>query len=159
MPIVLAQVIPMVRLLWAPYKLCRGWSWNPNALPTWGPRWFLNSDRELYMQPPKQAQTDKLWLLKKCWCRAELVRESPGRTEAVGRQLFAPDPSVIVWHYDQDIIGIMVIPVDDFIYGGRDAFHEKIVGKLCEIFEIASKESYFMNYIGVLLYQSIKKHT
>ena len=61
---------------------------------------------------------------------------------------------VFVWHDDKDVIDIMVIHVNDFIYGGSDAFHKKVIGKFREIFEVGSEESCSMKYIGVLINQS-----
>ena len=116
-------------------------------------------NRELYIQPPREAHTDKLWLLKKCpYGLADAGRHWYVRVreelKQLGGERLAMDQSVFVWHDDRDIIGIMVIHVDDFIYGGSDAFQEKVIGRFREIFQVGSEESCSMKYIGVLINQS-----
>ena len=116
-------------------------------------------NRERYILPPKEAQTEKLWLLKKCpygladagrhWYMR--VREELKKLQ--GQQM-ALDQSVFVWHEDHNIIGAMVIHVDDFIFGGSDTFQARVMVRFREIFQVGSEESNCMKYIGVLVSQS-----
>ena len=116
-------------------------------------------NRELYIQPPKEAQTDKIWHLKKCpYGLADAGRHWHIRVKEellqLGGQPLALDQSVFVWHEDGICVGVMVIHVDDFIYGGTDTFQERVVCRFRKVFQVGSEESVSMKYIGVLISQS-----
>ena len=111
--------------------------------------------REVFMKPPKEANTTKLWLLKQCpygladagrlWylkVRQELLD--------MGAKQMPTDQAVFVWFDEQShLSGIMVIHVDDFIYGGSQAFQDSVIARFREIFVIGSEEFSAMRYIGV----------
>ena len=84
-------------------------------------------DRELYMKPPNEAESTKLWLLKKCpYGLADAGRQWFIRVrdelKKLGGKHMVQDQAVFVWHCDCEISGIMVIHVDDFVYGGGSWF-------------------------------------
>ena len=116
-------------------------------------------NRELYIKPPNEAQTDKLWLLKKCpYGLADAGRHWYMRVKEelkkLGGKQMSLDQSVFVWNKENCIIGIMVIHVDDFIFGGTDIFQDRVITGFREIFKIGREESSnYLKYIGIILNQ------
>ena len=84
--------------------------------------------RELYMVPPKEADTKNLWKLKKC--AYGLSDAGRHRHLKVVEELKAPgasqlklDLAVFAWHDPNGVCcGIMATHVDDFVYGGTADF-------------------------------------
>ena len=111
-------------------------------------------DRELYMQPPKEANTDKLWLLKKCPYglvdagRQWFIRVKE-ELKRLGAKHMQQDQALFVWHDQNGISGVMVIHVDDFVYGGTEQFKSKVIGQFRKIFSIGSEQTTCMRYIGI----------
>ena len=120
----------------------------------------LPLNRELYMKPPKLAQTDKLWRLLKCpygisdagrhWY-LRVVKELK-RLEANQVKL---DQAVFVW-FDPSgsLCGIMVIHVDDFLFGGTSTFHHQVIDPLRSTFQIGTEVSSGMKYLGLMITQT-----
>ena len=77
-------------------------------------------DREVFGMPPKEAETNNVWLLKKCvyglgdisrkWCntvKSFLI--------STGLKMSKGDPSIF-YHYNDDVLqGLIVIFVNDFL--------------------------------------------
>ena len=111
-------------------------------------------DRELYMQPPKEANTDKIWLLKRCPYglvdagRQWFIRVKEELKRLRGKQM-QQDQALFVWHDQGEISGVMIIHVDDFVYGGNDKFKSDVIGQFRKIFHIGSEQVTCMRYIGV----------
>ena len=119
-------------------------------------KWLINSldvktvflqgkpiERTVFVQPQKEAKTDKVWELKKCiygladasryWylkLREELIR--------LGATPIQLDQGFFIWHKGNKPIGIMACFVDDVLWGGNTEF-ENIVNKLKQIFYISSE--------------------
>ena len=87
--------------------------------------------RTVFVKPPKEAKTDKVWELKKCvygladpsryWylkLREELIR-------ATSIQL---DQGIFIWYKDNKPIGIMACFIDNVLWAGNTEF-ENIVSK------------------------------
>jgi hypothetical protein len=117
-------------------------------------------DRELYMTPPKEAKTQKLWLLKKCtYGLSDAGRHWYLKVVEELKSLGATQPkldlAVFVWyHSDGNCCGIMAIHVDDFIYGGTSTFLDTVITHLRSTFKIALEESSGMKYIGISINQT-----
>lgn len=118
-------------------------------------------NRELYMIPPEIAKTDKLWALRKCpygladagrhWY-LRIVQELKSLS---GKQLQL-DQAVFVWHdNDGNLDGLMVIHVDDFLYGGNNTFGQSVIAEFRKIFTIGTEESRGMKYLGLHIQQSL----
>ncbi len=114
-------------------------------------------DRELYVYPPKEANTDLIWKLKKPvygladssrkWylkLRAELVR-----LEGVPIIL---DQGIFCWYREGVIYGIIACFVDDGLWGGTPEF-ESIIKSIRETFRIGTEHSGTFDYIGLHLEQ------
>ena len=117
-------------------------------------------DRLLYVQPPKEANTNNLWRLKKCayglsdagrhWY-LKVVEE----LKSLGAEQLSLDQAVFVWHDAKgQCIGIMATHVDDFIYGGTVPFLDTVIPRLRSVFKIGLEESSGMKYVGILIGQS-----
>ena len=78
----------------------------------------------VFVWPPKEAKTDKVWELKKCvygladgsryWylkLREELIR--------LGATPIQLDQGIFIWHKDNKPFGIMACFVDDVLWGGN----------------------------------------
>ena len=64
------------------------------------------------------------------------------------------DQSVFVWNKESNIFGIIVIHVDDFIFGGTDTFQDKVMVGFREIFQIGREDSSnCLKYIGIIINQ------
>ena len=61
----------------------------------------------------------------------------------------AQDQAVFAWHRDNEIAGIIVIHVDDFVYGGNPQFVADVIGEFRKIFHIGSEQAACMRYIGI----------
>ena len=67
-------------------------------------------------------------------------------TEVGGRSRL--DPTLFVWKKGGRIIGIMVMHVDDFCFGGDEEFHRDIMGRMREKLKIGEEEEDF-KYLGM----------
>ena len=89
-----------------------------------------NIDRELYVLPPKEANTDKIWLLKTCTYR--LVDASRQWYNTVKQVLLSlcfkmskADPSLFYYQNNNKLEGIIAIHVNDFLSAGNEHFFQK----------------------------------
>ena len=109
------------------------------------------------MCPPKEANTDLIWKLKKPvygladssrkWylkLRAELVK-----LEGAPIML---DQGIFVWYREGTIYGIIVCFVDDGLWGGTSEF-KLIIDQIRETFRIGSEHTGTFDYIGLHLEQ------
>ena len=134
--------------------------------------WMLNSldvktaflqgkaiDREVIVQPPKEANTKNLWKLSKTvygladasrsWylkLRSELIQ--------LGGKPIELDQGIFIWSSNASIlIGILVCFVDDVIWAGSPAFMN-VISKLKSIFKTSSEHVRHFRYIGIDLDQN-----
>ena len=111
-------------------------------------------NRDLFLIPPKLAHTNKLWKLKKCpYGIADAGRHWYLRVlkelKSLGGRQAKLDPGLFMWHEDGNLIGIMAIHVDDFLFGGNDFFHAHVIEHLRNILTIGLEESCGMKYLGL----------
>ena len=134
-------------------------SWKVNALDI--KTAFLQGrpiEREVYVLPPKEAETDKIWKLNKTvygladasrsWylkLREELIH--------LGSTPIELDQGVFCWYDGSDMIGIIVCFVDDVLWGGSCQFHS-IIDQLRCVFNIGTENTEIFDYIGVNLKQN-----
>ena len=118
--------------------------------------------RELFLKPPKEAKTDKLW---------RLIQTPDGIADA-GRQWYIRiqkeftslgatrvgcDRAVFVWKNPdgEGTCGVILAHVDDFLYGGNEYFLNNIIPKIKEIFKISLEEQNKFRYLGLHVEQSL----
>ena len=90
-----------------------------------------NFDREVYLKPPKKAMCSKnvLWKLNKCIYGlndASRVWYFTLRTFLIGLGCIQlrTDPAAFYWYYRGNLSGLILIHVDDFIFGGTQIFEK-----------------------------------
>ena len=116
--------------------------------------------REVFIKPPKEAQSKKLWRLKKtiyglkdaarAWY--ERVR---GVVEELGGKRSSMEPTLFFWKNEKgELIGVMCSHVDDFCFGGNDEFEQEVINRMKEILKVGEVESGSFSYIGVDVNQS-----
>ena len=114
-------------------------------------------ERTVYVRPPKEAQTTKIWLLNKCvyglgdasryWYLK--VREVLTNLGAIPSTL---DQGLFTFYKDQKLIGILVLFVDDIIYAGQSNLGD-VIDKFKSTFQIGSEGSQIFDYVGIHLEQ------
>ena len=114
-------------------------------------------EREVYVIPPKEANTEYIWKLKKTvygladasrsWyltLRSELLN--------LGAKTVQLDQGIFVWFEDKKLKGIMACFVDDVIWAGNEWF-KHIISKLRRVFKIGTENSREFSYVGLNLKQ------
>ena len=114
-------------------------------------------DRTIFVRPPKEAQTEKLWLLNKCvygladasryWYLK--VREELCKLGAKSSKLAQ---GIFYFSNGKEITGIIVLFVDDLLWAGKPSFIQ-IIKQFKLIFHIGSENSSTFKYIGINLEQ------
>ena len=134
-------------------------SWTLNSLDIKSA--FLQGeeiDRIVYIEPPPEANTNKLWQLRKCvyglsdaprrWyvkLRNELVK--------LGVAVSEYDSSLFYFRKGSELIGIMACHVDDIVWGGTNEFRDSVIAKVCQVFQISKKCTQAFQYIGINMSQ------
>ena len=136
-------------------------------------KWQLNSidiktaflqgksiEREVYLIPPPEAKcpSDYVWSLKKCvygLSDASLKWYQRVRSSLIdlGGKPSTLDPAVFSWHYQNKLIGVIAIHVDDFLWGGNDKFIKEIKPKLHQFFTVGNEEELAFRYLGLNINQ------
>ena len=111
-------------------------------------------EREVYLQPPIEAKTDKIWKLRKAvyglkdaarsWYDSlmAILKTTGGRKSTV-------DPTIMMWKEKDKLIGVMCVHVDDLCYGGNEEFNEKVINKIREKIKVGTEENSVFKYIGI----------
>ena len=63
------------------------------------------------------------------------------------------DPALFYFFVDETLHGILVVHVDDFLYGGTALFHEKVIKKLFEVFVVGSAGTQSMKFLGYIWFK------
>ena len=131
----------------------QGWSCNSLDIRSA----YLQGDRierEVYLKPPSEFYNGQLWRLKKsvyglcdaarCWylrLKRELIN--------LGAEMSLYDNGVFSYMHKNEIIGVICLYVDDFLWSGTQVFEELIIEKICELFSIGSSETQTFKYLGL----------
>ena len=112
-------------------------------------------DRELYVKPPKEAETNYIWKLHKTvYGLADASRswylKLKDELLKLGAKPVNLDQGIFLWFKDSKLVGIMVCFVDDVLWGGDENF-KIIVKKLKQVFHIETEHSETFSYIGIHL--------
>ena len=112
-------------------------------------------DREIFVKPPKEAHMDGfLWRMKKAayglydasrrwWAKVmEVMLELGGRT-LVG------DESLIYFHKEGKLLGLISLHVDDFQGAGSELFFRTVMDPLSNKFKISKREIQKFRFTGV----------
>ena len=115
-------------------------------------------DREIYLKPPKEAKDKgKLWKLHRCvyglndasryWYMR--VKEELNKS---GCKNSKADPSVF-YYFTNELEGVLIIHVDDFMYSGTDKFHAIVIQHLKTTFKISKESCSPFKYVGIDIFQ------
>ena len=117
--------------------------------------------RDIYLKPPKEAKTDKLWkLLRAPYGLADAGRKWYIRVQEEFKDLGAVnlscDRAVFIWKNTSVAgpCGILISHVDDFLYGGNNYFSKTIIPQIRSKFVIGSEEENCLVYLGLVVDQT-----
>ena len=113
-------------------------------------------DREVYLKPPKEADTPPgvIWKLKKCLYGLNdgarnfylSVRE---KVTDLGCFVSTVDPSLFYYHNkDGSLAGVLITHVDDFLHAGNQVFNEEVILPLKRHFVAGSQAEGHFRYVG-----------
>ena len=111
------------------------------------------------MKPPKEANTDKIWLLNKCVygladaSRCWYMRVCEEITK-LGGEISQLDQGLFLFQHDNQICGIITCFVDDMIYGGDSWFENNIITSLKNTFAIGTENNQAFSYVGINVKQN-----
>ena len=95
--------------------------------------------RVVYLKPPKEADTEKLWKLKKCACgltdasRHWYLRVAEELSKlGVHKSIY--DEAVFYWYFGNVLHGILCTHVNDFFWEGSARFKSSVIDRLKEVF-------------------------
>ena len=116
-------------------------------------------DRELYMLPPKEANTNNVWHLKKCPYGLEdasrkWYEEVRPVLISLNLSMSKGDPSIFYYHKNDKLSGLIAIHADDFLRSGDEFFSEHIIPQLSKIFIIGKVSKNVFRYLGLDLRQN-----
>ena len=111
-------------------------------------------DRELFVKPPKEANTNGLWKLKKTIYGLKDAAKAWHETvnavmEKLGGERSIYEPTIFSWkNKKNELIGIMCVHVDDFCFGGSREF-EKVISELSTLLKVGEVQSGNFTYVGI----------
>ena len=115
-------------------------------------------DREVYIRPPLEAETNVLWKLNKClYGLKDAPRmwfvELSETLESFGMEVSLYDESFLFWRKEGKLHGVMGVHVDDFLNGGSKEFQKKILQPLKEKFTLSMEVEGNFLYTGLEINQ------
>ena len=114
--------------------------------------------RDLFIKPPPQASTSKIWKLQKCvyglidasrlWylCVTEELKKLDA-TKSVH------DEAIFYYHHNGKLEGIISTYVDD-IFWGTSNFNKNIIDMIKEVFQISKENQNNSIYLGLHIKQN-----
>ena len=139
--------------------------WDINSLDVKAA--FLQSktfDRDVFLKPPKEANCapDVLWKLRKCVYGLNDAARSWYDTVKKSLQELKctqvkTEPAAFFWYDGDELGGVFMMHVDDFMWGGSSAFEEKVINKMRKKFQIGDQSNSAFKYIGLEVDQNSKK--
>ena len=138
-------------------------SWTLNSIDI--KRAFLQNkeiDRIIYIKPPPEANTNKIWKLRKCiYGLSDASRQwyitLKQEMTKLGVQISKVENGIFYYQNNGKLIGIMACHVDDLLWGGTDTFKHEIIDKIHSIFKIGKMYSKAFTYVGIQVNQNEDK--
>lgn len=112
-------------------------------------------DRDVFVKPPVEAMTGtKVWRLRKAaYGLVDAARNWYLSVKEVLIKLRCKqsnlDKAVFRWYENDEIQGIVVLHVDDFLFTGSQEFHEKVTEKMATTFKVGLRKSNVFKYVGL----------
>ena len=113
----------------------------------------------MYLVPPVEANTGKLWKLKTAVyglvdaSRAWYLTVTDELTSQ-GAKCSIYDNALIYWRNCGKLEGIVCCHVDDFLFSGGQLFHDKVIRHLRNQFSLSNESDSSMIYTGIEMVQS-----
>ena len=115
-------------------------------------------EREIFLRPPRDIEEKGyIWKLLKCPYglndapRAWYVRVC-SELDQLGIMSSKFDEALFYCRKAGELIGLLVVHVDDILYGGNSKFQD-LIRKLCSVFDIGTHSSGNFKYLGLELRQ------
>ena len=112
--------------------------------------------REVFLKPPKEAEHSEnvLWKLKKCvYGLNDAARMWYFTVKTflfdVGCKQLKVDPAGFYWYHEGELSGVLLMHVDDFIWGGTRKFESDVIEKIRSVFQVGQQSSGVFKYIGL----------
>ena len=119
--------------------------------------------RVVHLKPPFEANCPNgyVWLLNKCvYGLTDASLHFYDRVKEFmvsnGGKMCQVDPAVFCWYKDSQVIGIIVIHVDDFLWAGDTTFQNSVIVKMRETFLIGKESNTYFQYLGLKLQQTFQ---
>ena len=115
--------------------------------------------RTVYLRPPKEANTNKMWKLQKCVygladaCRYWYLRVKEELIK-LGANVSSVDPGLFYWKKHYKLVGILAGHYDDMIWGGIENFKINVIDNLKNTFMFGTEETKAFTYLGIQLIQN-----
>ena len=115
------------------------------------------SEREVYIRPAKEANTDKIWRFQKCvYDLADASRYWSFKLKKSHLGLMQISVQLTHKSFQERKLCIrryFICHVDDIDYGGTNKFESKIISKLKQTFQFGTEDAKAFTYIGIKLTQ------
>ena len=113
---------------------------------------------------PKEANTTNVWQLKKCiYGLGDPSCKWYNRVKtyllSIGLVMSKADPALFYYHDNNNLIGMIAIHVDDFLWSGTNDFETKFISKLQNTFMIGKENQSIFQYLGINLKENDSKIT
>lgn len=113
-------------------------------------------DRIIYVQPPKECESEESLVWKLNECVYGLVDASRNWFFSVKKELVQLkceqsklDPALFYWHQEEKREGLFLMHVDDFLWAGHDRFKEEVISPLRLKFHCGKEMATSFRYIGL----------
>ena len=116
-------------------------------------------DRDIFLIPPKEARTDKLWKLRKCVygindAGKKWYNQFRGGLISLGVKVSLFDQAVFYKRDKGTLSGIMVLHVDDALWAGDYSFEESVIIAVRSKFLVSAEEHNEIIYLGLAIHSS-----
>ena len=110
-------------------------------------------DREVFIKPPKEAETRKVWKLKKCLYGLKDASRNWYENVKISMielncEVSKLDPALFIYKENSEVRGFLGAHVDDFLFAGTKSFHTNVIRKLIEKFSVGKHEMEKFLYTG-----------
>ena len=115
--------------------------------------------REVFLKPPPEANTEGVWRLNKAIYGLNDASRSWYLTaketlENLGFAMSIFDQSLFYLRFEDELLGLVCLHVDDFFCCGQDKFFNGVIAELKDNFKISKEDECNFNYLGLEMIQN-----
>ena len=133
--------------------------WRINSLDVQSA--FLQGEEvegDIYLQPPKEANTNKLWKLRKYvyglkQASRKWYLKISKELKTLGAKMSKMDEAFFFWYHEGKLAGLVAGHVDDFFWCGSDEFKTNVIDKIMSSFQISSDLHESFTFLGLKVHQ------